>query len=57
MNGTISDSGSVSVNCSDCQDLDCCINRVQGVMYNNTADELLYPYWRIFAVQIKVGLL
>jgi len=57
MDGTTLNNSSVLIDCSNCSNLDCCIDRVQVVKYNNTADELCYPPWRSFAIQIKVGLI
>ena len=46
-----------SIDCTDCNTLECCVDRVQVIAYNNTADEPSYPFWRSFTIQIKVCML
>lgn len=54
VNGTVLSDTFVSIDCTDCDTVECCVDRVQLVTYNNTADEPSYPFWRSFAIQIKV---
>ena len=46
-----------SIDCTDCNTLECCVDRVQVIAYNNTADEPSSPFWRSFTMQIKVCML
>lgn len=54
VNGTMLNDTFVPIDCTDCDSLECCVDRVQVVMYNNTADEPSYPLWRSFTIQIEV---
>ena len=54
VNGTMLNDTFFLIDCTDCDSLECCVDRVQVVMYNNTADEPSYPLWRSFTIQIEV---